>query len=62
MELFSVPCPLFVLIVENGLVDTPEAFAVAREYLKPMKKAGIDTLILGAPITPLWLMLSEGHG
>jgi glutamate racemase len=53
VELFSVPCPLFVLIVENGLVDTPEAFAVAREYLKPMKKAGIDTLILGCTHYPL---------
>jgi glutamate racemase len=53
VELTGVSCPLFVLIVENGLVGTPEAFAVAEEYLKPLKKAGVDTLILGCTHYPL---------
>lgn len=46
-------CPLFVLLVENGLVDTPEAVPVAREYLDPLRQEGIDTLILGCTHYPL---------
>ncbi|NMB41174.1 MAG: glutamate racemase [Firmicutes bacterium] len=52
-RLYSQPCPLFVLIVENGLVDSPEAKRVAEEYLKPLKDAKIDTLILGCTHYPL---------
>ena len=51
--LYSQPCPLFVLIVENGLVNSPEAVRVAEEYLLPLKNAGIDTLILGCTHYPL---------
>lgn len=51
--LFCQPCPLFVLIVENGLVDSPEAKRVAEEYLQPLKEAGVDTLILGCTHYPL---------
>ena len=48
--MISRACPLFVLLVENDLVDSPEAERVAREYLDPFCKAGIDTLILGTPL------------
>ncbi len=53
IRLYSQPCPLFVLIVENGLVYSPEAIRVAEEYLLPLKKAGVDTLILGCTHYPL---------
>lgn len=53
VELFSQACPLFVLVVENGLVNAPEVRAVAEEYLRPLKSAGIDTLILGCTHYPL---------
>ena len=53
VQLYSQPCPLFVLIVENGLVNSPEAVRVAEEYLLPLKKAEIDTLILGCTHYPL---------
>lgn len=53
VEVFSQACPLFVLIVENGLVDTPEAARVAEEYLRPMRDAGVDALILGCTHYPL---------
>ncbi len=53
VQLFSQPCPLFVLIVENGLVGSPEARRVAEEYLGPLKDVGIDTLILGCTHYPL---------
>ncbi len=53
MELYSQACPLFVLLVENDLVGTPEARRVAEEYLSPFKDVGIDTLILGCTHYPL---------
>jgi glutamate racemase len=49
----SRACPLFVLLVENDLVDTPEALRVAEEYLKPLKEAEVDALILGCTHYPL---------
>lgn len=55
VQLFCQPCPLFVLIVENALVDSPEAKRVAEEYLQPLKEAGIDTLILGCTHYPLMM-------
>ncbi len=53
VELFGQPCPLFVLLVENNLVDTPEARRVAEEYLAPLKEAGVDALIMGCTHYPL---------
>lgn len=53
LHILARPCPLFVLLVENDLVDTPEAEKVALEYLSPFKKAAIDTLILGCTHYPL---------
>ena len=53
VELFGQPCPLFVLLVENDMVNTPEARRVAEEYLGPLKKAGVDALILGCTHYPL---------
>ena len=37
VEVFSQACPLFVLLVENELVDTPEALSVAETCLRPLK-------------------------
>lgn len=53
LNIISRACPLFVLLVENDLVDTPEAEKVAGEYLNPFREAGIDTLILGCTHYPL---------
>lgn len=53
VELFGQPCPLFVLLVENDMVDTNEARRVAEEYLNPLKEAGVDALILGCTHYPL---------
>ena len=47
IEVFSNFCPEFVPLVETGKFTAPETYEVAREYLKPLKKARIDTLILG---------------
>lgn len=53
VRVFSRPCPLFVLIVENNLSHTPEAYRVAEEYLSPLREEGVDTLILGCTHYPL---------
>lgn len=47
IKIFSNFCPEFVSIVEAGKFTAPETYKVAREYLKPLKEAHIDTLILG---------------
>ncbi len=47
IKVFSNFCPEFVAIVEAGKFTAPETYEVAREYLKPLKDAQIDTLILG---------------
>lgn len=57
VQLYSQACPLFVLIVENGLIDSPEAKCVAEEYLKPLQEKGIDALILGCTHYPLMAAL-----
>ena len=48
-------CPLFVPLVENGYTDRENKIAkmVAEEYLEPLKKEDIDTLILGCTHYPL---------
>lgn len=47
IKVFSNFCPEFVSIVEAGKFTAPKTYEVAREYLKPLKDAQIDTLILG---------------
>ena len=47
INIFSSFCPEFVSMVEAGKFTTPKTYEVAREYLKPLKDAQIDTLILG---------------
>ena len=52
-KVFSNPCPLFVPLVENGWLDKKATYLVAEEYLDPLKKQGVDTLILGCTHYPL---------
>lgn len=53
IEIKSTPCPLFVPLVEEGWADTEVAYMVAKEYLKPLKESGVDTLVLGCTHYPL---------
>ncbi len=48
-------CPLFVPLVENGYFDRGNEVThlVARDYLTPLRDAGVDTLILGCTHYPL---------
>ena len=49
----SMACPLFVPLVEEGWFDHAVTYQVAQEYLTGMKKAKVDTLILGCTHYPL---------
>lgn len=50
-EVFSKACPLFVPLVENGLVSGEITKAVAKMYLSDLPE--IDTLVLGCTHFPL---------
>ncbi len=52
VEVFMQACPRFVPLVEAGKLDTPEAREAAAEYLEPLRRAGIDTLVLGCTHYP----------
>ena len=52
-EVFSKACPLFVPLVEEGLVRHPATEQIAREYLEPFAEFGNDTLVLGCTHYPL---------
>lgn len=49
----STSCPLFVPLVEEGWTEGEIPTNIARHYLEPLKRAKIDTLILGCTHYPL---------
>lgn len=54
-QVFAKACPLLVPLVEEGRVKRGDIVTetVLREYLEPLQKEGIDTLILGCTHYPL---------
>ena len=46
-------CPLFVPLVEEGLIDDPVTTEIAGRYLADLIDSGIDTLIMGCTHYPL---------
>ena len=53
IKVFSQSCPLFVPLVEEGWLNGAICTEVAQRYLEPLKRQGIDTLILGCTHYPL---------
>ena len=55
LSVYSVPCPLFVPLVEEGWIGPADeaALNIARRYLDSLVEAQIDTLILGCTHYPL---------
>lgn len=53
LSITSTACPLFVEFVERGETSGAAITEVARDYLKPMIDADIDTLVLGCTHYPL---------
>jgi len=63
IEIFANPCPKFTPLVESGQFETVETYQAAKEYLKPIKDAQVDTLILGCTHYPfLEKIISEVMG
>lgn len=53
IEVISLPCPLFVPLVEEGWTDNDIAHLTAEIYLRNIRQKGIDTLVLGCTHYPL---------
>jgi glutamate racemase len=53
VEVFSLACPLFVPLVEEGWTEGPVVELTAARYLAELKDTGIDTLVLGCTHYPL---------
>ncbi|NOT34826.1 MAG: glutamate racemase [Candidatus Eisenbacteria bacterium] len=49
----SRACPLFVPLVEEGMIDHPASRLIALEYLTELIPSGIESLILGCTHYPL---------
>lgn len=52
-EVFARACPLLVPLVEEGWTEHAVTAAVLREYLDPLLRRKIDTLVLGCTHYPL---------
>lgn len=52
-EVFARACPLLVPLVEEGWTNHPLTRSILREYLAPILRHRIDTLILGCTHYPL---------
>jgi len=53
VKVTAVACPLFVPFVEEGWLTGDVVLTVVKQYLKPLKEAGVDTVILGCTHYPL---------
>jgi len=53
VKVFALACPLFVPFVEEGWLNGRVVREVVSTYLKPLKTAGVDTVILGCTHYPL---------
>ncbi len=52
-SIYSVACPMFVPLVEEGFVDHGVSEIIAREYLQPLIHHHVDTVLLGCTHYPL---------
>ncbi|MDH3892178.1 MAG: glutamate racemase [candidate division Zixibacteria bacterium] len=53
IKVFSLACPLFVPLAEEGYLDKDATYLIARDYLQTMHDVDIDTLVLGCTHYPL---------
>ena len=51
-KVHSRACPLFVPLVEAGHITEASTYEIAQQYLLPLKRVGVDTLILGCTHYP----------
>lgn len=60
IKVYSKECPLFVPLVEEGLVNSDITQMVAQYYLYELVDIGIDCLILGCTHYPLLMEVIQG--
>lgn len=53
VEVLSVACPLLVPMIEEQMFDHQATRLMVREYLKPVKEKGCDSILLGCTHYPL---------
>jgi glutamate racemase len=53
VEVYSKACPLFVPLVEEGMIRHEATRKIAEEYLGEFQAHGVDTLVLGCTHYPL---------
>ena len=53
IKIYSIACPLFVPIIEQGLENHRIAHIIAEEYLQPLVHKKLDLLILGCTHYPI---------
>ncbi|MDF2538105.1 MAG: murI [Herbinix sp.] len=53
VKVYGKACPLFVPLVEEGLIDDPITMEMARRYIGELIEYDIDTLVLGCTHYPL---------
>ena len=53
LKVFSLACPLFVPLAEEGYIDKEATYLIARDYLQTMLDVDVDTLIMGCTHYPL---------
>ncbi|MFN3598945.1 MAG: glutamate racemase [Aquificaceae bacterium] len=61
VEVYQKACPLFVPLVEEGIIEGKIAQEIVEYYLKDLKEAKVDTLILGCTHYPLLKPLIEKY-
>ena len=52
-SVIAAACPLFVPLVEEGWFDHPATRLIAEQYLAPLRRGGVGTLVLGCTHYPL---------
>ena len=53
LKVFSLACPLFVPLAEEGYIDKEATYYIARDYLQTMLDVEVDTLVMGCTHYPL---------
>lgn len=54
-RVYSQACPLLVPFIEEDWHNKPEAISILKKYLRNLKNANVDTLILGCTHYPLMM-------
>jgi glutamate racemase len=53
LKVYALPCPLFVSLAEEGYINKKATHMIASEYLDPLIRKRVDTLVLGCTHYPL---------